>query len=50
MPQHDLEARLINIEQDVEAPFEHPIEPSVFLALRLEHVRAHYRRERPRDD
>ena len=49
MPQHDLEARLINIEHDIEAPFEHPIKPSVLLALGLEHVRAHHRCERPRD-
>ena len=49
VPQHDLEARLIEVEQAIEAALGQPIEPSVLLALRLEQVCAHHRRERPRD-
>ena len=49
MPQHDLEACLIDVEQAIEAALGHPVEPSVLLALRLEQVGAHHRRERPRD-
>ena len=33
MPQHDLEAGLVEVEQAVEAAFEQPIEPSVLLAV-----------------
>jgi hypothetical protein len=49
VPQHDLEARLIEVEQAIEAAFEKPVEPSVLLALRLEQARAHHRRQRQRD-
>jgi hypothetical protein len=49
MPQHDLEARFVDMEERIETAFEQPIEPSVLLALRLEQVGAHHRRERARD-
>ena len=33
VPQHDLQACLIEVEQAIEAAFEQPVEPSVLLAL-----------------
>jgi hypothetical protein len=38
MPQHNLQPRLIHIEQAIEAAFEYPIKPTVLLALRLEQI------------
>src|SRR5882762_9532346 len=49
MPQHDLEACLIEVEHAIEAAFGHAVKPSVLLALGLEQVCAHHRRQRPRD-
>ena len=49
VPQHDLEACLIGVEQGVEAALEDPVEPSVLLAFRLEQVGAHHRSQCSRD-
>ena len=49
MPQHDLEACLIDVEDAIKTALGHSVEPSVLLLFRLEQVCAHHRRERPRD-
>ena len=49
MPQHDLQARLISAEQQIEAALGPAIKAAVLMALGFEQVGAHHRRERPGD-